>query len=207
MDHAALDRAGADDGDLNGQIIDASRFKAGQHAHLRARFHLKRADTVGLFQHAIGRPVFLGQGRQIVINVLVIAQLIQGLSDAGQHAKGQDIDLQDTQRINVILVPFNGGAVRHGGIGNGGEFTKRPARDDKTANMLRQMTRKARQFARDIQHRLQARFIGMNARLAHHVVMRAFAAGSPNGFGQFDNGVFRQTKHLADIANGTARSV
>ena len=34
------------------------------------------------------------------------AQQIEAPAQTGQHAKGQDIDLEQLQRIDVILVPF-----------------------------------------------------------------------------------------------------
>ena len=37
----------------------------------------------------------------------------KGLADAGQHAERQDVDLQDAERVEVVLVPFDDGAVRH----------------------------------------------------------------------------------------------
>ncbi len=47
MHHAALDRAGAHDRDLDDQVVKAARLKARQHAHLRARLDLEHADGVG----------------------------------------------------------------------------------------------------------------------------------------------------------------
>ena len=37
----------------------------------------------------------------------------KGLADAGQHAERQDIDLQNAERVEIVLVPFDDGAVLH----------------------------------------------------------------------------------------------
>ena len=37
----------------------------------------------------------------------------KGAADAGQHAEGQYVDLQDAERVEVVLVPFDQRAVRH----------------------------------------------------------------------------------------------
>ena len=37
----------------------------------------------------------------------------KGAADAGQHAERQYVDLQDAERVEIVLVPFDQGAVRH----------------------------------------------------------------------------------------------
>jgi hypothetical protein len=44
--HVALDRAGADDGHLDDEVVELARFQARQHVHLRAAFHLEHADRI-----------------------------------------------------------------------------------------------------------------------------------------------------------------
>jgi hypothetical protein len=44
VDHVALDGAGADDRDLDHQIIEGARPHPGQEVHLRPAFHLKHAQ-------------------------------------------------------------------------------------------------------------------------------------------------------------------
>ena len=62
MNHVALDRAGADDGDLDHQIVKAARAHAGQEVHLRAAFYLKHPNAIGLAEHVINLGVL---GRQV----------------------------------------------------------------------------------------------------------------------------------------------
>ena len=60
VDHTPLDRAGADNGDLDHQIIEFLRFHPRQHVDLRAAFDLEGADAVAAPQHGIGFGVFGG---------------------------------------------------------------------------------------------------------------------------------------------------
>ncbi|MCY1442023.1 hypothetical protein D9M71_583650 [compost metagenome] len=61
MHHVALDRPGADDGDLDHQVVELLRLQARQHRHLRPRLDLEHADGVGAADHLVGRLVLLRQ--------------------------------------------------------------------------------------------------------------------------------------------------
>ena len=55
MDHAARDRPGPHDADLNDEVVIAARLQARQHRHLRARLDLKDPDRLRLADHVVGR--------------------------------------------------------------------------------------------------------------------------------------------------------
>ena len=63
MHHLPDDRAGADDGDFDDEIVEAVGLEPRQRRHLRARLDLEHADGVGRAQHPIDRGIV---GRQIV---------------------------------------------------------------------------------------------------------------------------------------------
>ena len=52
------------------------------------------------------------------------------------------------QRVEIVLVPFDHGAVFHRRVFDRHQFLERAARDDEAADMLRQMAREADQLAR-----------------------------------------------------------
>jgi hypothetical protein len=55
---ATLDRAGAHDGHLDDDVLEAGRLETGQHLLLRPALHLKRSRGVALLQHPVdGRVV------------------------------------------------------------------------------------------------------------------------------------------------------
>jgi hypothetical protein len=60
MDHAALDRPGPHDRDLDDEVVVAARQEARQHAHLRAALDLEHADGVGAADHVVGGLVVVG---------------------------------------------------------------------------------------------------------------------------------------------------
>ena len=118
VDHVALDRAGADDRDLDHQVVEFVRPQPGQHVHLRPGFDLEDAQRIGAAQHGVGGGAVLRQALQAVIGDVVQPQQIQRPAQAGEHAQPQHIDLEDAQRLDVVLVPFQRGSVDHCGVGD-----------------------------------------------------------------------------------------
>jgi len=78
-----------------------------------------------------------------VAGVLVRFQQIEGFADAGQHPEAKHIDLEDLQRVDVVLVPFDAGARLHRRILDRAQLVQPALGDDETADMLRQVARKA----------------------------------------------------------------
>ena len=113
MHHIPLDRAWADDGNLDYQIIKIARLHAWQEIHLRPAFHLKDADAVSHAQHVINLRVFRGQSGEVIAQPMMFLHQVKGLPDAGEHAKAQDVDFEDAKRVDVIFVPADDGAVFH----------------------------------------------------------------------------------------------
>ena len=62
---------------------------------------------------------------------------------AGQHAERQDVDLEDANRVEVVLVPFDHLALFHRRLDDGDDFVEPILRDDETADMLGQVARKS----------------------------------------------------------------
>ena len=136
MHHVALDRPGAHDRDLDDEIVELARLEARQHRHLGAAFDLKDADRIGAAQHLVNARVF---GRDRVERVRATVMLLdqrKALADAGQHAEREDVDLENVQGVEIVLVPFDEGAVRHRRVFDRHELRQGPAGDHKAANML-----------------------------------------------------------------------
>jgi hypothetical protein len=53
VDHPALDGPGADDRDLDDEVVEAARGVAGERGHLRAALHLEEPHRVGLVQDLV----------------------------------------------------------------------------------------------------------------------------------------------------------
>ena len=208
MHHAALDRAGADDGNLAHQIIELAGLHPGQEIQLRPAFDLKRAHGIGAAEHVVDAGVF---GRNIGEGHVLAPEFVQqskGLADAGQHPQRQNIDLQQAQRVDVVLVPFDDGAVFHRGILDGAKFVQTALGDDKAADMLGQMARKTDDLADQLRGQHHP-FVGrVNARLAHPVFARGGRGPAPDLARQARDHVLRQAHRLADLADrGAAAQV
>ena len=65
VDRPSLDRAGADDRDLDRQVLEVGRARAAQRLHLRAALDLKDADRVGAADRLEGARVVEGDPREI----------------------------------------------------------------------------------------------------------------------------------------------
>ena len=136
MHHAALNGTGAHDGHLYHQIIENPGLHPGQEIHLRAAFNLKHPDGIGLTQHVIGGRIRLRYGSNRQGRPTIFSDQIKAFANAGQHAKAKDVDLQNAQGVDIILVPFDGGAVVHRGVFNRAHLIQPSARDDEPADML-----------------------------------------------------------------------
>ena len=113
MHHVALDRPRPHDRDLDHEIVEFARLEPRQHRHLRAALDLEDAERVGPAQHLVDLGL-LGRDRgEVETAAVMLLDQREGLADAGQHAERQDIDLQDAERVEIVLVPFDDGAVLH----------------------------------------------------------------------------------------------
>ena len=58
----------------------------------------------------------------------------------------EHIDLQQPQRFEIVLLPFDDGALVHRGVLDRHHFVDARARDEKAADMLREMARRIDQL-------------------------------------------------------------
>ena len=139
MDHVALDRPGPHDRDLDDEIVEFAWAQARQHVHLRAAFDLEHAQRIPLAQHRVGLRVLARHGGELQRALVVIFQQVEALLDAGEHPQRQHVDLQDAQRLDIVLVPLDETAIGHGAIADRYGLDQRSLRENKPADMLREM--------------------------------------------------------------------
>ena len=145
MHHVTLDRAGADNGHFNHQIVIFFRSQARQHVDLGAGFHLEDTDAVAPPQHGIGGRVFLGNILHGKGGALFVADQIEGLANGREHAQGKHIHFHEAQAFQIILVPLDNRAVGHGGVFHRHQFGQGAGADHKAAHVLGQVAGKAQQ--------------------------------------------------------------
>src|SRR5690554_1305251 len=81
----------------------------------------------------------------------MLSQQLESAPHAGQHTKGEHIDLHELESIDVVLVPLYNLAVLHGGGFNGNKFIKPVTGEHETARMLGKMARGSDQLTRQTQ--------------------------------------------------------
>ncbi len=86
VDGTALDRAGADQRDLDHQVVEVVRLEPGQGRHLGPGLDLEHADGVGPAQHRVHALVVVRDGGQVVAQSVVLGDQVAGVVQGGEHA-------------------------------------------------------------------------------------------------------------------------
>ena len=182
--HLADDRAGADDRDLHHDVIEAQRTQARQGCHLRAAFHLKHADGVGLLQGGIHRRVILRKVGQVDFFVIVVTNEFDGILEHGHHAQAEQIDFDDAHVGAIFFVPLHDHAAGHGGRLERHDGIELSLADDHAAGMLAEMARHVLHGEAEFVIFAQAGMVEVESGVAEAAVERVvFVAEFPGGDG------------------------
>ena len=109
----------------------------------------------------------------------MLLQQIEAAPQAGQHAEPEHIDLENAELVEIVLVPFDDGAILHRGILDRHHFVEPAAGDDEAADMLGQMARKAHQLLGEREHLRDARVGRIEAGAARLLLARRLPSTSP----------------------------
>ena len=104
-----------------------------------AAFDLEDAHRVGAADHRVDLFVAFGNIGERDPPAVVPANQLETPPDGCQHPQRQAIDLQDAQFVQVVLVPLDHRAVRHGGVLDGHQLAQRAAGHDHAAGVLREV--------------------------------------------------------------------
>ena len=207
MHHIALDRPGPDDRHLHHQVVELARAEPGQHAHLRPALHLEDAQRIGLAQHVVDERILLWHRDQIEIAVIVEFDQFEAAADGGQHAQRQHVDLHDLQFVDVVLVPFDEGAVLHRAIADRHGLDQRPLGQDEAADVLGEVAREVDQLGGQVERQFQPCVLALQAGGVHMLVLDLGAVGAPDRIGQRRGDVLGQAQRLADVADRRTRTI
>ena len=133
--------------------------------------------------------------------------MIERTPHATQHAECEHVDLQQAERVEVVLVPLDHRALVHRGVLDRHEPVEPVARDDEAARVLRQMPRKTDHLDREFGElrddrvgRIEAGFL--------QPLRDDFASVPPrHRLRQPVDLVERQPERLADVAQRALRPV
>ncbi len=125
----------------------------------------KDADRVGPAQHVVDRRILRRDARHVerAASVRVCSWHRQRLGDGGEHAEREHVDLQHAEHVEIVLVPFDDGAVLHGRVLDGHHLVEPPAGDDEPADVLGQVPREADEFLGEAHHPLHRGIGGIDA--------------------------------------------
>ncbi|CRN81424.1 Uncharacterised protein [Klebsiella pneumoniae] len=202
MHHVALDRPWPDDGDLDHQVVELLRAQAWQHGHLGARFDLEHTDGIGAADHFVGGRVFARDTGDA--QPLAAAQRVDQVEAAAQgaeHAQGEDVDLEQADRVEIVLVPLDHRAFGHARILHRDQGVQWLLGDDEAAGVLREVARKTDQLAGQGQHPAQDRTLRIEAGLFQAFGAGGLVAPAAAAVGQDVDLLGRQTQGLGYVAH------
>ena len=104
---AALDGSGADQGDLDDQVVEGAGFESGQGGQLGAGLDLEHPDGVGLSEHGVHGVVGQVEVGQVDGGVFVFGDEVDGVVQGGEHAQAEQVELDQADRGAVVLVPLH----------------------------------------------------------------------------------------------------
>jgi len=117
------------------------------------------------------------------------------------------VDLEDAKIVDIVLVPFDEGAVVHRAIADRHRFGQRPLCQDEAADMLRQVARHPDQLLGELDRALQMRIGEVEAGVVRALLLQLGVHMPPDGRGEGAAHVFGKPHHLADFADRRARAI
>ena len=151
MDRPSLDRSGADEGDLDDEVVETARSQPGQRGHLRPALHLEEPNRVTAAQHVVDR-ILLGDHGEVDLVVVVGGDGVDGPVDRLEHPEAEKVELHETDCRGVVLVPLEHGPVLHARPLDRADLRDRPVADHHAAGMDAEVAGKALQLGRHRQH-------------------------------------------------------
>src|SRR3546814_19528800 len=89
----------------------------------------------------------------------MLGEQIKAALHRGEHAEREAVDLHEFKRVDIVLVPLDHLAIRHGGGLDGDELVEPVMGQDEAAGMLREMAGRADELTREIE-RSEERRVG-----------------------------------------------
>ena len=220
MGEFADDGAGADDGDFDGDVVEAAGFEDGEGVHLGAGLDLEGADGVGAAHEVVGGGVVFGDLGDVDWFAALFAKA-DGVFHGGEHAEAEEVDFDDAEVFAVVFVPLHDGAVGHGGGLDGDDVVESVVADDDAAGVLAEVAGEAEELVEEVGEGFEAGVAFGDAGFGDEgVVLRFFfvaavgdffggVAGAGGGVdvGEAVGGFFGEAEDFADFAKGGSGAV
>ncbi len=160
VDGTALDRAGADQGDLHGQVVEVCGLGTGQHLHLRPALDLKDAGGLRGPDRFEGRLVVERDAREVDPLAAHPLDFHDAALDRREHPQAEQVDLQEAGVGAGVLVPLDDLAALHRRRHHRADVDQRPGGDHHPAGMLGGVAGQADRLAAERDQRAPARRAG-----------------------------------------------
>ncbi|MDR8761997.1 hypothetical protein FEP90_03694 [Burkholderia multivorans] len=207
MHRAALNRPRPHNRHLDHEVIEFARLQTRKHRHLSPRLDLENTHRVRTRDHVVSLGVF----RRNVLHLKPLATTlryeIKSAADRGQHAECEHVDLQQPQRLQIVLVPFNHATPGHRCVLHGNKPRELAAADDEPARVLREVPRKAEQLERQRRPRLDQRRVRVQPRLGETRQQFGAAVEPVVGLGDTIDDLRIDAERLPGFAQRTARPI
>ena len=131
----------------------------------------------------------------------------EGLAEHGQHAEAEEVHLEDAQRVQVVLLPLDDGAVLHRGVLHRHHLGQLAVGDDEAAHVDGEVAGEALQQLGQRERPLHARVLGTEPRLRHLRVGQGAAPRHLGALGEPVHLVQRQPQRLPHLADGQPPAV
>ena len=104
MHHAALQRARPEECDLVDQVAEVLRLMLREQVELPLRLDLEDAERLARANHVVGGNVVERQRVDVEVGRHVAVDQLHGLAEGGQHAEAEHVELDEAERLDVVLV-------------------------------------------------------------------------------------------------------
>ena len=142
----AEDWAGADDGDLDDEIVEDAGLRLEHSLDLGAAFDLEGADRVADADHLEDGLVLQVDPAQVRDRIAGGRDQVHTFLDQREHPEGEEVDLDEAGVVAGVLVPLAEVAVLHRGRLDRHQAGDRLGGDDHAAGVLGDVAREAGQL-------------------------------------------------------------
>ncbi len=151
MHGVALDGPGADERHLHHEVVELSGTQPRQRRHLSAALHLEHTHRVGGAQQVVDL-IFLGDRGEVDRHTLVLRDEIDRQVQHRQHAEPEQVELHETGRRAVVLVPLENRSVLHARPFDGHTFHEWPVGHDHPTRVDPQMAGEVLDLPGEVEH-------------------------------------------------------
>ncbi len=155
MHHLGLDRARADEGNLDHQVGEAARLEPGNHVRLGPAFHLEDPHRLSPAEHIVHLRVIPWERVQSGPLPRPSFDHGHGVLDGGQHPQPQQVDLDHPNPLQPFFIPLGDDPAGHRSWLQRHQFAQRRPGEDHSSVVDPQVTRDAVQLRHDAQEVLE----------------------------------------------------